>query len=73
MTAFAITFSERYRVEQHPLDGDVGPDGYVRVEAQGLEEAEVAAYRHFNAYFDEVLPEAELVKEDFPLGCLYSL
>lgn len=73
MTAFAITFSGRYRTEVHPLDGGISPDGYVRVEARGLDEAEVEAYRQFNAYFDAVIPEAELNAEEYPLGCLYSL
>jgi hypothetical protein len=73
MTAFAITFSERYRTEVHPLDGDVNPEGYVRVEAKSVSDAEVIAYRNFNAYFDAVVPEAELNAEEYPLGCLYSI
>ena len=73
MSRFYITFSNRYRTEEHPVQSDIDPDGWVSVEADSLEKAQTRAYEVFNAYYDNLVHEDVFDRAAFSLGELYRI
>lgn len=68
MPEYYVTFGDRERREEHPTFPPAHPDGWVKVTADSLRQANRAAYDAFGFRWSTIREPDELTPTFYPLG-----
>lgn len=70
MPNFYITFGDKYRHEEHPINEACHPDGYAVIKADNMTRAREVAFKHFKQYWAFIYDENEFSPALYPKGVI---
>ena len=70
---FYITFSQKYRTQEHPILPHIDPAGYITIQAGTYQEAVKLTHMAIGPYYDNITSEGYFDESMYTLGHLYSL
>ena len=70
---YYVTFSPRYRNNEHPVLGKVDPTGWGEVVAGSYQEATKIVTNSIGPYFDQILSESHFDKQGFKAGKQFDI
>ena len=77
MKKFFVTFGQKYRDLKHPIFGGIHPDGYITIESESKEAAQIMVREVFKNDYSMVYSEEEVKPEtlqrNFPVGNLKTI